>query len=68
MAKKAVFAKLQNPHCAAYKGWGTALFIIGVLLLLKDVGVLTLGGLEPWTVVFLCAGVYLLFTKCVEAM
>lgn len=70
MAKKklSAFAQLQNPHCAAYKGWGTALFILGLLFLLKDVGVMSLGGLTPWTVVFLCLGVYLLFTKCIETI
>lgn len=68
MAKKKSFASLQNPHCAAYKGWGTAIFILGLLFLLKDVGILTLAGLTPWTVVFLGIGIYLLFTKCVETM
>jgi len=68
MKKKAIdtYAKLHNPHCAAYKGWGTAFFILGLLFLLKDVGVINLGGVTPWTVIFLCAGVYFLFTRCVE--
>ncbi|MBU0461252.1 MAG: hypothetical protein KJ574_01560 [Nanoarchaeota archaeon] len=64
MAK--AFAELQKPHCASYKGWGTAIFLLGLLFLLKDLGVLTLGGVTPWTIVLLGLGIYLLFTKCVE--
>ncbi|MFQ5474525.1 MAG: hypothetical protein ACE5DM_01685 [Candidatus Nanoarchaeia archaeon] len=68
MAKKSPYARLENRYCAVYKGWGTAMFVLGFLFLLKDIGLLTLGGVQPWTIAFLCLGVYLLFTKCVEPM
>ena len=69
MAKSASGMRtLQKAHCSAFKGWGTALFIVGILFLLRDVGVpgFNLGGVQGWTVAFLCLGIYMLFEKCVE--
>ncbi|MBU0536201.1 MAG: hypothetical protein KJ922_01295 [Nanoarchaeota archaeon] len=36
--------------------WGVLVLILGVLLLLRDIGIWTFWGIQPWTLIFLLFG------------
>jgi hypothetical protein len=54
MAKEVCCPMCTSPCC------GIVLLVLGVLLLLQNIGTITWFIVSPWTLVFLIAGVYIL--------